>query len=107
MFDFDKADIRPQAALELDKLVGVMKKHPKMEVKVEAHTDKRGSASYNQQLSERRAKSTVDYVISQGVDKDRLSWEAFGESKPKIDCDNCSEEQFQENRRAVFKIIKK
>ncbi|WP_121667981.1 OmpA family protein [Mesonia aquimarina] len=107
MFDFDKATIRSQAALELDKLVGVMKKHPEMEIKVEAHTDKRGSAAYNQQLSERRAKSTVDYVVSQGIDKSRISWEAFGESKPKIDCDNCSEEQYQENRRSVFRIIKK
>ena len=107
MFDFDKATIRSQAALELDKLVGVMKKHPEMEIKVEAHTDKRGSAPYNQQLSERRAKSTVDYVVSQGVDESRISWEAFGESKPKIDCDKCSEEQYQENRRSVFKIVKR
>ena len=106
-FDFDKATIRSQAALELDKVVGVMKKHPDMEIKVEAHTDKRGSASYNQQLSERRAKSTVDYIASQGIDKSRLTWEAFGESKPKVDCDNCTEEEFQENRRSVFKILKK
>ncbi|WP_121666720.1 OmpA family protein [Mesonia aquimarina] len=106
LFDFDKATIRSQAALELDKLVGVMKKHPEMEIKVEAHTDKRGSAEYNQKLSERRAKSTVGYVVSQGIDKSRISWEAFGESKPKVECDNCSEEQYQENRRSVFRIIR-
>lgn len=106
-FDFDKANIRPKAALELDRLVGVMKKHPKMIIKVEAHTDKRGPADYNQKLSERRAKSTVDYVVSQGVDKSRISWEAFGESKPKIDCQQCTEEEYQENRRSVFKIVER
>ncbi|TQD39592.1 OmpA family protein, partial [Haloflavibacter putidus] len=105
-FDFDKADIRKQAAFELDKLVSIMKKHPEMEIKVEAHTDKRGPQNYNQQLSERRAKSTVDYVVSQGIDKTRINWEAFGESKPKVECDNCSEEEYQENRRSKFVIIK-
>lgn len=105
-FDFDKATIRKQAAFELDKLVSILEKHPEMKIKVEAHTDKRGDKAYNQQLSERRAKSTVDYVVSQGIDKARIDWEAFGESKPKVDCSNCSEEQYQENRRSRFLIMK-
>ncbi|MDQ7918041.1 OmpA family protein [Mesonia sp. MT50] len=107
MFDFDKSNIRKQAAFELDKLVAVMKKYPEMKIKVEAHTDKRGAANYNQQLSERRAQSTVQYVISKGIDESRISGEGLGESAPKVDCDSCTEEQFELNRRSVFRIIEK
>ncbi|MBB4119723.1 outer membrane protein OmpA-like peptidoglycan-associated protein [Mesonia hippocampi] len=105
-FDFDKADILPQAALELDKLVGVMKKHPEMVILAESHTDSRGSATYNQKLSERRAKSTVAYIVSKGISADRISGKGVGEADPKINCGaNCTEEQHGENRRSVFKIV--
>ncbi|MBW2960297.1 OmpA family protein [Mesonia aestuariivivens] len=107
MFDFDKSNIRKQAAFELDKLVAVMKKYPEMKIKVRSHTDKRGSATYNQGLSERRAQSTVQYVVSQGIAERRISGEGFGESEPKVDCTSCSEEQFELNRRSEFKIVKK
>ncbi len=107
-FDLDKSNIKPQAAFELDNLVALMKKYPNMEIKAESHTDNRASDSYNMDLSERRAQSTVQYVISQGIDESRITGEGFGESRPKIACgDNCTEEQHQQNRRSEFIITKR
>ena len=108
LFDFDKHNIKPQAAFELDKLVELMKKNPEMIIKVEGHTDNRGTDSYNMDLSERRAKSTVQYVISKGIAKDRISGQGFGESRPAVDCGaNCTEAQHQQNRRSDFIVVKK
>lgn len=106
-FDFDKHNIRQDAAFELDKLVNVMKKYPNMVIKVETHTDVRGPASYNLRLSDRRAKSTVQYVISRGIDASRLSSEGKGESSPLIDCKKCTDEEHQKNRRSDFIIVTK
>ena len=107
-FDFDKHNIKKEAAFELDKVVNVMTKYPNMVIKVETHTDIRGSASYNQRLSERRAKSTVQYIISNGIDASRLSSEGKGESSPLNDCgNNCTEEEHQQNRRSDFIIVRK
>jgi outer membrane protein OmpA-like peptidoglycan-associated protein/tetratricopeptide (TPR) repeat protein len=107
-FDLDKHNIKPQAAFELDKLVAIMQKYPKMKIKVEAHTDNRASDAYNLDLSERRAQSTVQYVISKGIDSSRISGEGFGESQPAIACgDNCTEEQHAKNRRSEFLIIER
>ncbi len=104
-FDFDKSNITAKAAFELDKLVQIMNKYPEMTIKVESHTDSRGSASYNQGLSDRRAKTTVQYVISKGVDASRISGEGKGESDLKVKCgSNCTEEEHQENRRSDFII---
>ncbi|MCZ4317648.1 OmpA family protein [Aequorivita viscosa] len=108
LFDFDKHNIKPQAAFELDKLVQLMKKNPEMVIKVEGHTDNRGTDAYNMNLSERRAKSTVQYVISKGIAKDRISGKGFGESRPAVDCGaNCTEAQHQQNRRSDFIVVKK
>lgn len=108
LFDFDKHNIKPQAAFELDKLVELMNKNPEMVIKVEGHTDNRGTDAYNMDLSESRAISTVQYVISKGIDKDRISGEGFGESRPAIACsENCSEAQHQQNRRSDFIVVKK
>lgn len=105
-FDFDKSNITSQAAFELDKLVQVMNKYPDMVIDVSAHTDSRGSDSYNMRLSDRRAKTTVQYVISKGIDATRISGAGKGETMPKVDCgSNCTEEQFQLNRRSEFKIV--
>ncbi|WP_317194052.1 OmpA family protein [Luteirhabdus pelagi] len=105
-FEFDKSNIRPQAAFELDKLVTLMEKYPDMKIKVESHTDIRGSDRYNQNLSERRAQSTVQYVISKGISKDRISGEGFGEQRPINTCGmNCTEEEHLENRRSEFIIV--
>ncbi|WP_298423782.1 OmpA family protein [uncultured Kordia sp.] len=106
-FDFDKHNIRQDAAFELDKVVNVMTKYPNMVIKVETHTDVRGPASYNQKLSDRRAKSTVQYIISRGIDAARLSSEGKGESSPLINCTKCTDEEHQQNRRSDFIIVSK
>lgn len=106
LFDFDKHNIKPQAAFELDKLVQLMQKYPDMVIRVESHTDSRGTDAYNQDLSERRAKSTVQYVISKGISEHRISGKGFGESQLKVRCgENCTEEQHQQNRRSEFIIV--
>ena len=105
-FEFDKSNITKEGAFELDKLVEAMKNDEKMVIMVKAHTDNRGSDKYNMRLSNRRAKATVQYVISKGIAKERISGEGFGESQPKVDCkDNCTEEQHAENRRSEFVIV--
>ena len=104
-FDFDKFNITSKAAFELDKLVAVMKKYPDINIIVESHTDSRGSSSYNQGLSERRAKATVQYVISKGIAEDRLEAVGKGEEESLFDCSNgCSKEQHSQNRRSEFII---
>lgn len=108
LFDYNKHNIKPQAAFELDKLVGIMKKYPNLKIKVESHTDSRGNDNYNRELSEKRAQSTVQYVISQGIDASRISGQGFGEDKPAIPCgSNCTDEQYQKNRRSEFIIIER
>lgn len=105
-FDFDKSNVTAKAAFELDKLVQIMKKYPEMVINATSHTDNRGSASYNQRLSDRRAKTTVQYVVSKGIDKSRISGAGKGESEPIEACGaNCSEEQHQLNRRSEFLIV--
>jgi len=105
-FEFDKSNITSQAAFELDKLVQIMNKYPDIAIEVAAHTDSRGSEAYNEQLSDRRAKTTVQYVISKGIDESRISGEGKGESEPKVDCGaNCTKEQHQMNRRSEFTIV--
>ena len=104
-FDFDKFNITSKAAFELDKLVVVMNKYPEMNIIVESHTDSRGSSSYNKGLSERRAKSTVQYVISKGINEDRLKAIGMGEEVSLFDCSKgCNEEQHSQNRRSEFII---
>lgn len=108
LFDFDKHNIKPQAALILDNLVQLMNANPSMVIKVESHTDSRGSAAYNKELSNRRAQSTVQYVISKGIDASRISGEGKGEEHPAVNCGaNCTEAQHQQNRRSEFIIIER
>jgi outer membrane protein OmpA-like peptidoglycan-associated protein len=107
-FEFNKSNITKEAAFELDKAVETMKKYPNMIVMVKAHTDNRGSDKYNMTLSNNRAKSTVQYIISKGVAKERISGQGYGESEPKVDCkENCTEEQHAQNRRSEFLVVKK
>lgn len=108
MFDYDKHNIKSQAAFELDKLVAIMKKYPNMEIKIESHTDHSGTPEYNMGLSERRAASTKEYIISKGIDKARLTSQGFGKSKPLVNCGgDCTKEQNAKNRRSEFIITKK
>lgn len=108
-FDFDKSYIRNDASQELDKLVEIMKTYEDMVIKIESHTDAFGDASYNKFLSDKRAKSTRDYLISQGIDTSRLaSAIGYGEEKPINDCIDgvrCGRERHQMNRRSEFVIV--
>ena len=102
-FDFDKSNITAQAAFELDKLVQLMTKYQSIVISAESHTDSRGSASYNLSLSDRRAKTTAQYVISKGIDASRITGTGKGETTPNVDCGrNCKEDERQLNRRSVF-----
>jgi outer membrane protein OmpA-like peptidoglycan-associated protein/tetratricopeptide (TPR) repeat protein len=106
-FDFNKSNITQQGAFELDKLVKIMTNYPEMNILVKSHTDTKGTADYNLKLSERRAQATVQYVISKGIYKERLSAKGMGSSEPKIDCKSaCSEEEDAQNRRSEFLIVK-
>jgi len=105
-FDFDKWNIRPDAAAELDRLVFAMQNNPTMVISGESHTDSRGSDSYNQSLSQKRAESMRDYVISRGISSSRISGVGRGESQLSVNCgSNCTEDEHQLNRRGVFRII--
>lgn len=107
-FEYDKSNITEQGAEELNKLVEVMNEYPNMVIFAKSHTDNRGSDKYNLNLSERRAKSTVQYLISKGVRKDRISGKGFGESELKVACaEACTEEEHAQNRRSEFIIVKK
>ena len=105
-FEFDKFNITNEGAFELDKLIAIMQKYPEMKIRVEAHTDNRGPSSYNLKLSENRAKSTAQYVISKGIDENRISGVGKGENEPVIECSgSCSNEDHRTNRRSEFIIL--
>ena len=112
LYDFNKSNIRPDAAIELDKLVQCMKDNPEITVEIGSHTDCRASKSYNMRLSNRRAKSARAYVIKKGISSKRISGKGYGESKLLKDCpcdrqddSGCSEEFHQLNRRTEFRVI--
>jgi outer membrane protein OmpA-like peptidoglycan-associated protein/tetratricopeptide (TPR) repeat protein len=93
-FEFNKSNITREGAAELDKLVEAMRANPEMVIMAKAHTDNRGSDQYNMNLSNRRAKATVQYVMSKGIAKERISGQGYGESQPKVNCGTeCTEEQ--------------
>lgn len=104
LFDFDKADLRPEAGAELDSLVIFLKKYPNAELGIAGHTDDVGSDEYNLELSERRAKAVFDYLISKGIPAERLRSRGFGESRPVAD--NATEEGRQKNRRVECVLLK-
>ena len=91
----------------LDQLVAIMEDETSLTIKVTAHTDSRGTEKYNQWLSERRAERTVDYVISKGISENRITHEAFGETRLVNECSDgvrCTEEEHSKNRRSEFVI---
>lgn len=112
-FDLGKADIRPDAEIELNKIVEVMNENPKMVIELGSHTDCRGSSTSNNRLSERRAKSSAEYIKARITNPDRISGKGYGESRLVNHCEcegakvvPCTEEEHQENRRTEFRIIK-
>lgn len=107
-FDLDKSNIRKDAALDLAKIVEVMKQNPTMKVDVRSHTDSRQTAQYNANLSERRAQATIAWMVKQGIAKDRLTGKGYGESQLTNKCSDdvpCTEEEHQKNRRSEFIIL--
>ena len=112
-FDLDKSFIRADAAVELAKILDVLEQNPTMEIDVRSHTDCRQTAKYNMSLSDRRAKSTIAWLVDKGINKARLTGRGYGESQLVNDCaceptnqSNCTEEQHQANRRSEFIITK-
>jgi tetratricopeptide (TPR) repeat protein len=106
-FEYNNSNITQQGAFELDKLVQIMKNNEKLFIFVKSHTDNRGSDEFNLLLSDKRVKATIQYVISNGIDPNRISGKGFGETEPKVDCkENCTEEAHEQNRRSEFLIVK-
>lgn len=112
-YDLDRAEIRPDAAMELDKLVTVLKDNPEIKIELSSHTDSRQTAAYNDDLSKRRAQSAVNYIVSKGIDTDRLIARGYGESQllisdeeiNKLPTEESREAAHQRNRRTEFKVI--
>ncbi len=103
-YDLNKSDIRSDAGLELDKLVKILKDNPSIRIELSSHTDSRSSNDYNLNLSQRRAQSAVDYLVSQGIASDRLVAKGYGETQLLIP-NAQTEEEHQTNRRTEFKVI--
>jgi len=113
-FDLDKFNIRPDAEIELNKIIEVMNANPEMVIELGAHTDCRASSEYNQKLSDKRAKATVDFIRKKITNPSRITGKGYGKTKliNKCSCDddkglNCSEADHQKNRRTEFILVKK
>ncbi|MCI5081545.1 MAG: OmpA family protein [Saprospiraceae bacterium] len=106
-YDFDESFIREDAKPTLNELAANLQLNPELRIQLGSHTDCRGPARYNQDLSQRRAQAAVDYLIEKGIDAERLSAKGYGEEELANDCicTRCTEEQHQENRRTTFKIL--
>jgi outer membrane protein OmpA-like peptidoglycan-associated protein len=103
-FDFDKWDLRPESYVELDRVVKLLKDNPAIEIEMSAHTDSRGSDEYNFKLSDNRARSVMEYILSKGIAANRITSQGYGETKPVAT--NDTDEGRQLNRRVEFKIVK-
>ena len=107
-FDYGRSAIRPDAEVELSKILQALKEYPQLKINIESHTDSRSSSSFNMRLSERRAQATLRWLVNKGINPNRLSAKGYGETRLLNHCSNgvrCSEEEHQLNRRSMF-IIK-
>lgn len=107
-FDLDKSNIVKEAVLDLEKILDVLNQYPSMKLDIRSHTDSRGSYKYNEALSDRRAKSTIEWLVKNGVASNRLTGKGYGESELINKCSDgvkCSEEEHQANRRSEFIIM--
>lgn len=112
-FDLDKYSLRPESVNELERLIKLLNENPTMKIEISGHTDTRGSAEHNQELSQNRAKAVVDYLIAHGIDSSRLTYAGYGETKTlisdaeiaKMTSSTEKEEAHQQNRRTEFKIL--
>ncbi len=103
-FDFDKWNLRPESFVELDRVVKLLEENPSIEIEMSAHTDSKGSDEYNYTLSDNRAKSVMDYILSKGISSSRIISKGYGESKPVAT--NDTDDGRQLNRRVEFTILK-
>ncbi|MDI5896078.1 OmpA family protein [Flavobacterium algoritolerans] len=106
-FDLDKSNIRPEAALDLEKILDVLNQNPTMKIDIRSHTDSRQTFKYNEALSERRATSTIKWLVKNGIDASRLTGKGYGETQLVNKCADdviCTEEEHQLNRRSEFII---
>lgn len=103
-FDFDKWDLRPESFVELDRVVKLLNENPSIEIEMSAHTDSKGSDDYNFKLSDNRARSVMNYILSKGIAVSRITSQGYGESRPVAT--NETDEGRQLNRRVEFKIMK-
>lgn len=109
-YDLDKTDINVAAGATLDKLIALLKEYPDLEIRIESHTDSRGSDDYNMLLSKKRAKAAFDYIVSKGIEPTRLLYQGYGETRLLNNCTNgvnCTEEQHEVNRRSIVKVVRK
>ena len=99
-YDFDKATLRPESKTALDEMIRMLQDNPNVTLEMSSHTDRHGSDSYNEALSDRRAKSVVDYLIEGGINPERLTWKGYGESRPKTVTKRINKEfpQFEEGQ---------
>lgn len=107
-YDFDKSNIRKDASLVLNRLVRTLRDNPTLKIELSSHTDSRGDDRYNDKLSQRRAQSAVDYLVEQGIDRNRLVAKGYGERRLVNRCSNgvsCSAAEHQANRRTEIEIL--
>lgn len=107
-FDLNKSDIRPEAAIELDKIVAMMTDNPTITIELGSHTDSRGGDPYNLALSDRRARSSAAYIVSKGIAQARIIGKGYGETQLTNQCEDgmrCQPEEHQANRRTEFKVV--
>lgn len=106
-YDYDKWNIRPDAEPTLNRLADILRQNPDIRIQLGSHTDCRGNDDYNQSLSQKRAQSAVNYLISKGIEASRLSAVGYGESQPAVSCAcaKCTEAEHQTNRRTTFKVV--
>jgi outer membrane protein OmpA-like peptidoglycan-associated protein len=103
-FDFDKWDLRPESFFELDRVAKLLRENRAIEIEISAHTDSKGSDDYNFKLSDNRARSVMEYIISKGIDASRIKSQGYGETKPIAT--NETDDGRQLNRRVEFTIVK-
>jgi outer membrane protein OmpA-like peptidoglycan-associated protein len=112
-FDLNKYSLRSESEIELNRLTKLLIENPKLKIEIGGHTDSRGSAEYNKELSKNRAKTVVEYLIDKGIDKSRLEFAGYGEEQPintdeeisKMKLKSEIEAAHQDNRRTEFKIL--
>jgi outer membrane protein OmpA-like peptidoglycan-associated protein len=107
-YDLNRFFIRPDAAKELDRVLAVLKEYPTMKIEMRSHTDARATDAYNMRLSENRARAAKDYLVSRGIDAERITAQGYGENEIVNGCVDgvqCTESEHQKNRRTEFKVI--